>query len=561
MQNKQSHRWDPVTPVLGSTESATVKSNPSTSTPENRGQGMRVAVYARYSDDKQKATSIDDQIHMCRETAERMDYVVCDALIFNDDAISGQGKKTHKRTRYLALRDAIRAGEVDVLICDQQCRLARSAKEALDFLDDMSKHNVRLLTADGFDSHEKTARLVFSIKSVFSEFFIDETRHRVFRSMNGEFDRGSMVTAIPYGYEIDVVRSNVTGQCIWSINEDEATVVRELFRHRKNGMSLSQIAAILNGRGVPTSRQEGHEKKLYWRASAIWRLLENPMYKGLYQVNFGRDKLEERRTAQRLMTDLALVSEYEWNVVQEMGKRSPPVAEKLIAQGTKGQRGAYGGGKHPFTGVFRCGTCGVYLSCHHPRSNAGTLHCIQCEHATNVGVPGRQPLYLSMKGVHVMLRWLLQQVLSADVVSRYRAVLKERLVGGREAELEAAKQDLGKAERSQARLARLLQQIEADDPVLEEQYRKTRTEVLELKHKLHELETGLRDLNVEAIRRQLDIDLSAVVDQFLADAIAPELSVITQFDGPMFTIGDGQSGQYIQGQQNGTSIATGAVLV
>jgi len=39
------------------------------------------------------------------------------------------------------------------------------------------------------------------------------------------------------------------------------------------------------------------------------------------------------------------------------------------------------------------------------------------------------------------------------------------------------------------------------------------------------------------------------------------VSVITQFDGPMFTIGDGQSGQYIQGQQNGTSIATGAVLV
>ena len=39
------------------------------------------------------------------------------------------------------------------------------------------------------------------------------------------------------------------------------------------------------------------------------------------------------------------------------------------------------------------------------------------------------------------------------------------------------------------------------------------------------------------------------------------MSVITQFDGPMFTIGDGQNGQYIQGQQNGTGIATGAVLV
>jgi hypothetical protein len=39
------------------------------------------------------------------------------------------------------------------------------------------------------------------------------------------------------------------------------------------------------------------------------------------------------------------------------------------------------------------------------------------------------------------------------------------------------------------------------------------------------------------------------------------MSVITQFDGPMVTIRDGQSGQDLQGQQNGTGIATGAVLV
>jgi len=38
------------------------------------------------------------------------------------------------------------------------------------------------------------------------------------------------------------------------------------------------------------------------------------------------------------------------------------------------------------------------------------------------------------------------------------------------------------------------------------------------------------------------------------------LSVITQFDGLLFTIGDGRNGQEMKGQQNGTGIATGAVL-
>jgi hypothetical protein len=38
------------------------------------------------------------------------------------------------------------------------------------------------------------------------------------------------------------------------------------------------------------------------------------------------------------------------------------------------------------------------------------------------------------------------------------------------------------------------------------------------------------------------------------------LSVITQSDGLLFTIVDGQDEQNIRGQQNGTGIATGAVL-
>lgn len=43
-----------------------------------------------------------------------------------------------------------------------------------------------------------------------------------------------------------------------------------------------------------------------------------------------------------------------------------------------------------------------------------------------------------------------------------------------------------------------------------------------------------------------------------ATAPARALSVITQFDGLMFTLRDGQGGKDLQ--QNGTGIATGAVL-
>ena len=329
---------------------------------------------------------------------------------------------------------------------------------------------MRLLTADGLGSEHPTSQLLFGIKSVFSEFFVDETRHRVGRSMQGEFDRGSMITAIPFGYEKDVLRSNATGQCHWTICQEEAAVVREIFISRKNGISLNQIAAILNGRGVATSRQKMDEAAIYWRAAGVWRILQCAVYKGVYQVNFGETKTHARREAQRMMSEFALVSTADWDICHAMGKRSRSAVEEVLVKG-------------------------VNLSCHRSSTDAGTMHCIQCEHATNVGLVGRQPLYVSIKGLQVLLRWLLDHVLSVEVVKHYRAQLRKRLAGGREAELQSAQQDLEKA-----------------------QYSKTRTDVLELSERCRLLELEMADMNEAAIRLQLGVDLSTVVEAFLNDS-------------------------------------------
>lgn len=488
------------------------------------GVALRVAVYARYSTDGQKETSIDDQIRGCEETAKRYGLAVSKDLIFADDAITGAAKATHKREQYHALRAAVRAGEVDVIICDQQCRLARSAKEALTFFDELKEHKVRLLTADGFDSEHATSQLLFGIKSVFSEFFLDETRHRVCRGMLGEFERGAMVTAVPYGYEVDVVRSAKEGRCLWAVQPRRAEVVKEVFRLRKNGMSLNQIAAVLNGRGVATTNEGKKRTGRYWRATAIWRLLQSPIYKGLYVVNFSGERGAPRPDGLRLMSELALVTTEDWDACQSQGKGSSPSLEDALpgAPQRGGTRASYGGGKHPLAGVFRCGLCGACLSCHHAMDEKGTMHCIQCEQATTAGVTGRKPMHVSVKGVRQMLHWLLQKVVAGEAVERYQQCLRERLAGGRDGELAVARQELERAERSRERIGRLLRQVGEDDPVLDQEFLKVREDILHLKRKVLELEAGLRRLNGEAIRKQLDIDLSQVVDAFLSDRNAPE---------------------------------------
>lgn len=484
------------------------------------GVVIRVAVYARYSTDGQKETSIDDQIRCCEETASRYGLTVSKSLIFADDAITGAAKATHKRDQWHALRAAVRAGKVDVIICDQQCRLARSAKESLDFFDDLKMHNVRLLSADGFDSEHPTAKLLFGIKSVFGEFFLDETRHRVRRGMVGEFERGSMVTAVPYGYQVDVVRSAKEGRCVWAIDPEPAEVVREVFRCRKGGMSCSQIAAILNGRKVPTPHGQKKKGGCYWRSTALWRIVGNPIYKGLYVVNFRCEKGEERPVGQRLMPDLALVSVADWDACQSEGRRNSEVPEEF-ATGRR-RRGGYGGGKHPLAGIIRCGVCGAYLSCHHAKTDAGSMCCTQCQHATSDGVRGRKPMHLSLKGVRLMLQWLLQKIVAGEAIERYRACLRERLAGGHDGELVEARQMLEKAERSRGHLGRLLRTVGGDDPVLDKEFMAAREEVLHLEHKVRELENGLRRLNQTGIQKQLDIDLSQVVSALLSDRHTPE---------------------------------------
>ena len=47
----------------------------------------RVALYARYSDDKQSAASIEDQFRVCQIYADRQDWTV--AARYSDAAISG----------------------------------------------------------------------------------------------------------------------------------------------------------------------------------------------------------------------------------------------------------------------------------------------------------------------------------------------------------------------------------------------------------------------------------------------------------------------------------------
>jgi hypothetical protein len=95
----------------------------------------------------------------------------------------------------------------------------------------------------------------------------------------------------PYGYGIadnDLV-----------VKEEEAAVVREMFDSYRSGMSMNDIAQLLNGREVFTRRGA------HWTLYSVRQILHNPAYAGYrrwdgYLVRSGHDSIIDLDTYNRV---------------------------------------------------------------------------------------------------------------------------------------------------------------------------------------------------------------------------------------------------------------------
>jgi DNA invertase Pin-like site-specific DNA recombinase len=81
---------------------------------------MKVAIYARYSSEHQRDASIEDQIRLCRERAEKERWTIVAA--YTDHAISGASLL--RSGMHLLLSDAAQ-GKFDVILAEASDRLSR----------------------------------------------------------------------------------------------------------------------------------------------------------------------------------------------------------------------------------------------------------------------------------------------------------------------------------------------------------------------------------------------------------------------------------------------------
>jgi DNA invertase Pin-like site-specific DNA recombinase len=246
---------------------------------------MRAAIYARYSSDLQSEASIEDQIRLCQEHAERAGMTI--ARTYTDYAISG-GSLANRPGMQALLNDA-KDATFSVVIAEALDRISRDQEDIAAIYKRLNHADVRIVTLAEGEINE----LHVGLKGTMNALFLKDLAQKTRRGQRGRVEAGKIPGGNSYGYKI--VRrlrddgSVTTGER--EIDEGEATIVRRIFTEYGDGLAPRKIAARLNAEGVPGPRGGP------WNASTINGsrqrrngILNNELYLGRITYNGSRPK-------------------------------------------------------------------------------------------------------------------------------------------------------------------------------------------------------------------------------------------------------------------------------
>lgn len=103
---------------------------------------MKCAIYARYSSDLQRESSIDDQLRRCRKFAEQRGWIVVDDYVRFDEAVSGATTAGRDALNLLVEQAKKKIRAFDRILIDDTSRLARNTADFLRLVEILRFHDV-----------------------------------------------------------------------------------------------------------------------------------------------------------------------------------------------------------------------------------------------------------------------------------------------------------------------------------------------------------------------------------------------------------------------------------
>ena len=221
------------------------------------------AIYARYSCDAQTEQSIEGQLHVCKEYAERNGIVILDTYI--DRAMTGTNDNRPDFQRMIKDSAEKRWNFILVYKLD---RFSRNKFESVINRKKLSDNGVKVLSAMENIPDTPEGIILESLLEGMNQYFSAELSQKVKRGMRetrlkGYYQGGGL----PYGYRVEDRKIVV--------DEEQAENVRYMFEQFAKGVYVREIIEALTARGVTY-----HGKP--FAKNTVYNILKNEKYCGVY---------------------------------------------------------------------------------------------------------------------------------------------------------------------------------------------------------------------------------------------------------------------------------------
>ena len=222
----------------------------------------KAVIYARYSSDSQSEQSIEGQLRVCKEFAERNEYLIVDEYI--DRAMTGTNDK---RPAFRQMIYDSKKKNFQFVIVYKLDRFSRNRYDNAINRASLEKNGVTLISATEPISNSPEGVILDSVLVGMAEYYSLELSQKVRRGqkesrIKGQFTGGKP----PYGYDVRDLKVYV--------NESQARIVKYVFDEYMSGKQIKTIIADLKEQGIKNNSGN------FFNMNAISRMLRNENYKG-----------------------------------------------------------------------------------------------------------------------------------------------------------------------------------------------------------------------------------------------------------------------------------------
>ena len=341
---------------------------------------LRVAAYARVSTEQdEQQSSYEAQVSFYTKHIQAnpaWEFVG----IFADEGISGTNTK--KRDGFNEMIRRALNGEIDLILTKSISRFARNTVDSLQTVRDLKKAGVEVIfEKESLHTFDPKCEVMLTIMSSLAQEESRSISENVRWGQQKSMRDGKI--NIPYksflGY-----RKGENG--LPEIVEEEAVIVREIYKLFLEGKTIRYIADHLTRRGIPTPRG-----KAIWSVSSVRSILSNEKYKGdaILQKTYTVDYLtKEKRKNEGEVKQYLVENSHDPIIEPEIFDRVQELLE------IRYKKRKYSGSNHPFANHLICSECGQYYGhkVWHNRHNTERYHVWYCNHRYDGGSTCESPI-------------------------------------------------------------------------------------------------------------------------------------------------------------------------